>query len=238
MDEGTKIYAAREGTVIALKEDSKIGGASSVYADHTNYILIHHSDGTFANYVHLQYNGALVNKGDKVNVGDVIGLSGSTGISTGPHLHFDIRVFTDKGIFNSIPFMFRGKEGRSISPQVGRIYYSYLPHGEPFNEIRGENIKISDYNTYSKKLDASFSSSQVSLRTEEYDDRLIVFITNGNNFHIDATVHLSLNNLKSMRENPLNINIQAREERFLTILIVKDLTKKYSLRSRVQYKKL
>ncbi len=237
MDEGTEIYAAREGIVVSLKEDSNIGGASARYADHTNYVLVQHSDGSFSNYVHLQYNGALVNKGDTVQVGDVIGLSGSTGVSTGPHLHFDVRIFNTEGKFYSIPFMFSGKDGVSISPLVGRTYYAYFPNKKAFTEIRGENIKISDYDSYRKSLESSFSKSEVSIRTETYDDRLVVFIANGNDAAIEATVNFSLNNLESLLGNPINISIQAREELFLTILLVKDLAKRYGLQSRIRYKK-
>ncbi|WP_277619852.1 M23 family metallopeptidase [Chryseobacterium angstadtii] len=47
-----------------------------------------HPDGTFAQYYHLKQNGVKVNIGDQVKKGDVIGLSGNTGWSKGPHLHF------------------------------------------------------------------------------------------------------------------------------------------------------
>lgn len=85
---GSKIAAARAGEVVAVREQ---------YADwngkdlHENYIFIRHSDGTIARYFHLTQNGALVDEGDKVNAGDVIGLSGNTGQSGGPHLHFDVQ---------------------------------------------------------------------------------------------------------------------------------------------------
>ena len=56
-----------------------------------NYIKINHADGTAAYYWHLPQDGACVKEGDVVARGDVIGVSGNTGISLAPHLHFAVR---------------------------------------------------------------------------------------------------------------------------------------------------
>jgi len=76
---GTPIYATKAGTVstVAYQED----GAG-------NYICIKHEDGTQSDYFHLEEQ--LVSVGDKVEAGQHIGRCGSTGGSTGPHLHFQI----------------------------------------------------------------------------------------------------------------------------------------------------
>ncbi len=91
MKEGSAVCAAREGTVIAVKKDSDKGGKTAAFAQEANYIIIYHRDGTFAYYYHLQQNGAAVSVGDRVNAGQVIGLSGNTGWSTTPHLHFVVK---------------------------------------------------------------------------------------------------------------------------------------------------
>ncbi|MGA9270782.1 MAG: M23 family metallopeptidase [Lutimonas sp.] len=86
---GTPIHAARGGVVISLKEKSKTGCKEPKCASQANVILIYHEDGSFAMYGHLYHNGALVSIGDKVKDGQLIGFSGNTGWSTGPHLHFE-----------------------------------------------------------------------------------------------------------------------------------------------------
>ena len=92
MKEGTEILAARAGIVIAVKEDSNRGCKNPKCQSLANYLLIYHNDGSFGSYVHLKKNGAKEKPGDKVNAGDVIGYSGNTGWSSGPHLHFEVYI--------------------------------------------------------------------------------------------------------------------------------------------------
>lgn len=88
MPEGTEIIAAREGVVVDFVSHNNKGCPTRNCIDQANYITILHPDGTFAQYYHLKQNGIKVNIGDQVKKGDMIGLSGNTGWSKGPHLHF------------------------------------------------------------------------------------------------------------------------------------------------------
>jgi murein DD-endopeptidase MepM/ murein hydrolase activator NlpD len=87
---GTPIYAAREGIVVGAEGRHNFGGASPEYRQYANYVIIEHSDGTMGNYYHLKQEGAAVSIGQKVAKGDLIGYSGNTGYSSGPHLHFSV----------------------------------------------------------------------------------------------------------------------------------------------------
>lgn len=111
---GDTIYAAREGKVVMIKEDSKKYGRSRKFAKYANYITIQHNDGTTASYYHLRYNGVLVKKGDLINRGDKIGISGMTGFTTTPHLHFVVHKATEKEGNISIPIEFQGYVGRKF----------------------------------------------------------------------------------------------------------------------------
>lgn len=75
---GTKVYAANSGTVTT-------SGYSSAWG---NYIIISHGGGVTTLYAHLSKRS--VSQGAKVSQGAVIGYTGNTGYSTGPHLHFEI----------------------------------------------------------------------------------------------------------------------------------------------------
>jgi len=79
---GTPIRAAAAGTVIISKSGSWNGGYGT-------YIVIKHGNGTQTLYSHNNSNTVIV--GERVNKGDLIGYSGNTGKSTGPHLHFEVR---------------------------------------------------------------------------------------------------------------------------------------------------
>ena len=101
---GDTITAARSGKVFLVKEDSQEHCRTRACANKGNKILILHADGTIANYVHLDFEGALVEVGDFVKAGQVLGISGMTGFTTTPHLHFVVH----KAWGESVPVYFEG----------------------------------------------------------------------------------------------------------------------------------
>ncbi len=87
---GTPVYAAADGVVVDLKQDSSRGGESKEFEPAGNYIEIKHDHDEYSEYEHLRLNGACVAKGETVRRGQVIGYTGATGwlAHLGPHLHF------------------------------------------------------------------------------------------------------------------------------------------------------
>ncbi len=88
MPVGTKIYAARGGVVVDIEESFKESCTTAECAKYNNFIVVYHSDGTFAEYTHIKKNGVDVQVGDQIKIGQFIGYSGDVGWATGPHLHF------------------------------------------------------------------------------------------------------------------------------------------------------
>ena len=81
--QGDPIMAAANGQVVTVGYDNSFG----------NYVVIRHKHGMYTRYAHMSV--ALTKKGTFVNQGDVIGRIGNTGITTGPHLHYEVHIGSD-----------------------------------------------------------------------------------------------------------------------------------------------
>jgi murein DD-endopeptidase MepM/ murein hydrolase activator NlpD len=111
MRRGQVICAARGGVVQSTRSDSKIGGPSYKYISDGNYVIIKHNDSTSAAYWHMEYNSVMVNSGDTVVAGQPIGKVGTTGFSSGPHLHFEVYYFDKYGKEHTVKTVFRTTRG-------------------------------------------------------------------------------------------------------------------------------
>lgn len=89
---GDQVYASRSGKVVEVVTKNNQNCITENCAKFNNKIIILHSDGTFAEYVHLKQNGSVVKVGEEISEGQLIGFSGNTGWSEGPHLHFSVFV--------------------------------------------------------------------------------------------------------------------------------------------------
>jgi len=101
MPEGTPIIAARAGRVLDL-ENSQSGAWPNPSG---NFVRVLHSDASTGVYLHLSRGSVRVQVGQQVMLGSVLGLSGNTGHSNGPHLHFVVQRNSGLG-WVSIPFQF------------------------------------------------------------------------------------------------------------------------------------
>ena len=101
MPVGTPIVAARAGTVVKIRNGQ--GGRLPDPAG--NHVRVEHDDGTHSAYLHLSRGSVRVKPGQRVEVGTLLGKSGNTGRSTGPHLHFVVQK-SYGGSMLSIPFRF------------------------------------------------------------------------------------------------------------------------------------
>ncbi len=89
----TSIHAAQSGTVVY----------AGYYGTYGNFVIIDHGEGISTAYAHIVSGGILVSYGQTVTVGQTIARVGSTGASTGCHLHFEVRIGSSRT--NPVPFM-------------------------------------------------------------------------------------------------------------------------------------
>ncbi len=124
MPEYSPVHAARDGIVMNVEDDYYNSGTHQTYKSRANSIRILHEDGSMAVYAHLALEKAQVYPGLSVVAGQLIGYSGNTGYSTGPHLHFAVQV--NKGMkLTSVPFSFRNANGESFTPETGQWLEGY-----------------------------------------------------------------------------------------------------------------
>ena len=151
------VLAARGGRVSMVRDGESMGGCDSAFGGRANYIVIDHGDGTSALYLHIDYEGALVQEGALVAQGDAIGYSGSSGLScgdggwAGPHLHFQVeRTVPGDRSNETLPITFDELKGGALLTGV-RYVSANLPRSLPARALvrifpsrpaRGEEVYV------------------------------------------------------------------------------------------------
>jgi murein DD-endopeptidase MepM/ murein hydrolase activator NlpD len=130
MHRGTRVHAARAGVVAGVKNDSQTSGSTEDFLDFANYVIIEHADGTLGEYAHLKFEGVLVEVGDRIEQGQLIGYSGNTGYSKGPHLHFAVRRVTSAEESVTVPIRFLTEQGVVRQLRTHVRYRAVLPTSE------------------------------------------------------------------------------------------------------------
>jgi len=111
MPEGTLVHAARDGVVVLVEESNDAGCWADGCGRLANYVVVLHRDGTTSEYFHLKKDGVLVEPGTRVSVGQPIAVSGNTGYTTTPHLHFGVYRAGSNGRTQSIGVRFLTRSG-------------------------------------------------------------------------------------------------------------------------------
>lgn len=130
---GTPIYAAGEGTVVFKGRKGGYG----------NYIKIKHNDTYSTAYAHMHRYGKGIRKGHKVKQGQIIGYVGSTGRSTGPHLHYEVI-----------------KHGRQVNPMKEKFKTGKVLKGKELAAFKKSMTKIKQQVASMPRSQTTVASSQ------------------------------------------------------------------------------
>lgn len=157
-----EIVAVKGGTVVRSRIVTDKSNATWQWG---NYVAIQGDDGRTIYYCHLAKR--LVKQGDKVKAGDCIGIQGSTGQSTGNHLHFEVRKGTNQE--NAADYL-------GISNSVGT--YSSTEPVKPTAPVPnsgfaiGDKIKLTSDAKYSngKNVPTWVKNSTLYIRSKEFDN--------------------------------------------------------------------
>jgi murein DD-endopeptidase MepM/ murein hydrolase activator NlpD len=105
---GTPIFAMRSGTVVGIEDRFPDTGGGQENMTKFNYVWIEHDGGYRSAYLHLKQgftSSVNIKVGDRVRGGQLIGFSGNSGWSSGPHLHVEVHKYEDNGNFGqTVPF--------------------------------------------------------------------------------------------------------------------------------------
>lgn len=124
----TPVLAAREGVIVVANAEAQTSGTTPDYLDYrrTNFVIVMHDDGTLGEYMHLAPSSVGVKPGQRVGRRQILALSGNTGFSSTPHLHFQVMTAADDGIAaRSFPFQLAIRPDKVEEPALGRRYASW-----------------------------------------------------------------------------------------------------------------
>jgi hypothetical protein len=124
----TPVVAARPGVVVAVNASAQGSGTSPEFLEdkRANFVLVRHADGTLGEYMHLAPSGIEVKPGQAVERGQELALSGNTGFSSTPHLHFQVMTASDNGLAKqSFPFELAIRPRRASAPVQGQRYAAW-----------------------------------------------------------------------------------------------------------------
>ena len=145
----TNIIAAKDGIVVYPTEGSSVScpsgnTQSNCGGGYGNYVIIQHSDGNYTLYGHLYENSILVKSGDKVEQGQVIAKMGSSGNSTGAHLHFEVREGNNSRDNTVNPLNYISAENPRAASKTDDKFLQFLKSWEGTGKISGNSYVVED----------------------------------------------------------------------------------------------
>ncbi len=134
----TPVLAARPGVIVVAHAAAQGSGTTAEYLDYkrTNFVIVRHDDGTLGEYMHLTPSSVIDKPGVRVERGQALALSGNTGFSSTPHLHFQVMTAAPDGVAAiSFPFSIAAMQSSAEEPVQGRRYTAW----EPSNSARAQS---------------------------------------------------------------------------------------------------
>ncbi|HSC15181.1 MAG TPA: peptidoglycan DD-metalloendopeptidase family protein [Gammaproteobacteria bacterium] len=122
MPVGTPVHAARDGVVVLVEDSHDTGCAREQCGRFANFVVVLHADGTTGEYFHLARGSVRVRRGERVARGQWLALSGNTGFSTAPHLHFGVYRTGRDLTTESLAVRFQTRSGALGTPRSGAHY--------------------------------------------------------------------------------------------------------------------
>lgn len=138
------IIASRDGVVVKVTDGCPTNtGSSSCGGGYGNHIIIQHSDGNYTLYAHLHAGTITVKENESVRQGQVIAKMGSSGNSTGAHLHFEVREGLNdySATVNPLEYI-SASNPREVS--TGGEFLSWLNSWEGSTAVSGTNYVVED----------------------------------------------------------------------------------------------
>ncbi len=126
----TPVLATRPGTIVVANQAAQGSGTTAEFLDYkrTNFVIVRHDDGTLGEYMHLAPSSVIVKPGERVARGQPLALSGNTGFSSTPHLHFQVMTAASDGVAAvSFPFTLAASPNHTEEPVQGRRYTAWEP---------------------------------------------------------------------------------------------------------------
>jgi len=130
----TPVLATRPGMVVAANANAQGSGTTPDFLDYkrTNFVIVMHDDGTLGEYMHLAPATVEVKPGQRVARGQQLALSGNTGFSSTPHLHFQVMTAAPDGVSaQSFPFTMAVAAGRVEEPTLAHRYTAWETRAAP-----------------------------------------------------------------------------------------------------------